>query len=63
MNYRYAITEDNRFDIVETKTGHVIRQNLCRIEAKDMTRALNFGMGFDGWTPAFFMEKITQTGQ
>lgn len=59
MNYRYVTgTNPNRYDIVETKTKYVIMQDICLIEAKDLTRKLNFGSGFDGWTPQFFLERV-----
>lgn len=58
-NYRYiksAIV--NRYDILEVKTGHIIKFDLSQEDAKEMTRKFNFGSGFDGWTPQFFLSKL-----
>ena len=42
-------------DIVETKTDQIIIKRVCMSKAKEMVRHLNFGGGFDGSTPAFFL--------
>lgn len=42
--------------IVEQKTGEVIEEGLVGGDAKAMCRRLNFGGGFDGFTPAFFLD-------
>jgi len=58
-NYRYvksAIVD--RHDILEVKTGNIIKTGLTQAVAKETTRKLNFGMGFDGWTPEFFLKQI-----
>ena len=58
-NYRYvksAIVD--RHDILEVKTGNIIKTGLTQAAAKETTRKLNFGMGFDGWTPEFFLKQI-----
>lgn len=60
-NYRYvksAIVD--RHDILEVKTGHIIKSGLTQAVAKETTRKLNFGTGFDGWTPEFFLKQIPQ---
>jgi len=44
-------------DIVETKTDQIIIKRVCMSKAKEMVRHLNFGGGFDGLTPAFFLSK------
>ena len=44
-------------DILEVNTGYTIGTNIPVQEARDTCRHLNFGGGFDGWTPAFFLEK------
>lgn len=47
------------YDIQETKTGHVVATKSAHAsEAKRLCRHLNMGGGFDGWTPAFFLERI-----
>lgn len=45
-------------DVVETKTNQIIASGIAMPEAKAMARHLNFGGGFDGETPAFFLKKI-----
>jgi hypothetical protein len=50
-------------EVVETNTGQTIKSNLTQAVAKALCRHLNFGGGFDGLTPAFFLEKITQTNE
>ena len=58
-NYRYVKSAVvDRYDILETKTGHIVKSDLSQSEAKEMTRKLNFGSGFDGWTPEFFLSKL-----
>jgi len=42
-------------DILETKTDQIIKRGLGLRKAKEMIRHLNFGGGFDGSTPAFFL--------
>lgn len=48
---------DVHADVVEVNTGHTIRSGLKADKARELCRSLNFGGGFDGWTPAFFVEK------
>ena len=58
-NYRYVKSAIvNRHDILEVKTGNIIKTGLTQVAAKETTRKLNFGMGFDGWTPEFFLKQI-----
>jgi hypothetical protein len=42
-------------DILETKTDQIIVKSMRMSKAKEMVRHLNFGGGFDGSTPAFFL--------
>lgn len=42
-------------DVVETKTNQIIASSVPMPEAKAMVRHLNFGGGFDGNTPSFFL--------
>lgn len=42
-------------DILETKTDQIVIKSVCMSKAKEMVRHLNFGGGFDGSTPAFFL--------
>lgn len=45
-------------DVVEVATNLVIKAGIPVKEARELCRYLNFGGGFDGWTPGFFNEKI-----
>jgi hypothetical protein len=58
MNYTAHISSPSNTsaDVVETTTNQVIR-TLPSDKARELCRSLNFGAGFDGWTPAFFLEK------
>lgn len=42
-------------DILETKTDQIVKRGLGIRKAKELVRHLNFGGGFDGSTPAFFL--------
>jgi len=50
VNYK---VENN--NVVETKTNQIIASGIAPAEAKAMVRHLNFGGGFDGNTPSFFL--------
>lgn len=43
-------------DVVEVNTGHTIRSGLSVDKARELCRSLNFGAGFDGFTPSFFLQ-------
>jgi hypothetical protein len=45
-------------DILETKTDQIIMFGVGLKKAKETIRHLNFGGGFDGETPAFFLKNI-----
>ena len=47
-------------DILETTTDQVIKSAMHVPAARELLRYLNMGGGFDGWTPAFFLERIPQ---
>ena len=63
----YKIVNDKQFidigagyvemggDILETKTDQIVKRGLGIRKAKELVRHLNFGGGFDGSTPAFFL--------
>ena len=62
MNYK--IKNDNGvFKIFETATDQIIVTFLDQKEAKQTVRHLNFGGGFDGWTPAFMLKKVVQSAE
>lgn len=45
------------YEVIESNTDQVIKTDMTHADAKNLCRSLNFGGGFDGWTPAFFLEK------
>lgn len=45
------------FSVIENVNGHIIKSGLSKAGARALCRSLNFGGGFDGWTPQFFLEK------
>jgi hypothetical protein len=59
MGYRVH-KQDNTFKVVEVQEGEVkdILTDLQETQAKSLSRALNFGGGFDGRTPDFFLAKL-----
>ena len=46
---------ENSGDILETKTDQIVIKGMRMSKAKEMVRHLNFGGGFNGQTPAFFL--------
>lgn len=58
MNYNTHARDDGYHCIVETRTGLKIEDALTKEQAKSRVRFLNYGGGFDGWTPHFLMEKL-----
>lgn len=46
-------------DILEIKTDQIIMFGVSLKKAKETIRHLNFGGGFDGETPAFFLKNIS----
>lgn len=48
------------FDVLETKTNYVVASNVpaYQNQAKNLCRRLNSGGGFNGFTPAFFLERL-----
>ena len=46
------------YEVVETGTRQIIKSDMRKEEAKSMTRHLNMGGGFDGFTPSFFLARI-----
>ena len=61
MPYK-VIENDKQFRVVErrseTNEELTIRTFLEKEEARKFSRSLNFGAGFDGWTPNFFLDKV-----
>ena len=57
VNYKIQKTENGMHEIVEIQTGNIVGGNLDMSQAKTSCRHLNFGGGFDGLTPSFFLQK------
>jgi diaminopimelate decarboxylase len=62
MNYK-IIDNSSIFNVIETTTEQVIKTFTTMHEAKHYMRYLNFGGGFDGWTPQFMLKKIPETAK
>ncbi len=65
MNYKLTnYTADIRTphiqfaDLVETTTNLTIAHGMAVPKARHLAKRLNSGGGFNGWTPAFFLEKL-----
>lgn len=60
MNYRYdnlGLTAPS-FYITERATGYVVAKGLSGDDARKLTKRLNSGAGFNGWTPEFMLQQI-----
>lgn len=58
-NYK-LFEKDGLFSIIETKTEHIIKKFDNKEIARQFMRSLNFGSGFDGWTPQFMIIKFNE---
>lgn len=61
MSVTYVYNRDQNdnelWAILEKTTGNIIEDLLPFEKARAITRHLNYGGGFDGWTPGFFCAK------
>lgn len=59
MGYRVH-KDENKFKVVEVVDGETknVMTELDEESAKEASRRLNFGGGFDGRTPDFFLNKL-----
>ena len=57
MDYK-VIKNNGQYDIVETKTEHVINTFKTETEARVVSRMYNLGGGFAGWTQKFILNKV-----
>lgn len=46
------------FEVVELSTDHIICSHKTHKEAYSLYVSLNKGFGFEGWTPAFFLNRF-----
>lgn len=58
MNYK-IVEKNNSFSVYEVPTASTIKTFDNKEEAKALMRKLNFGGGFDGLTPPFFLKNFT----
>jgi hypothetical protein len=54
MNYK-IVEKEGKFSIIEKATNQYIKIFDDKEKARKLLRQLNFGGGFDGWTPKFFL--------
>lgn len=60
----YSVKEiDNVYCVYEKPTEQIIREYYDKQEAKRFIRHLNFGGGFDGNTPTFFLKNFEKSKQ
>lgn len=57
MNYE-VVNESGLFNVIEKSTEQVIKNFVFANEARAFAKKLNNGLGFDGWTPEFFLKKF-----
>lgn len=63
MGYKVVESKDKKqFNVVERRPQfseeYVIKKFSNKDDAKKMSRSLNLGSGFDGWTPSFFLNTV-----
>jgi hypothetical protein len=47
------------YKVLETTTEQTVGLFSTELEARKFLRHLNFGGGFDGWTPSFFLRDLS----
>jgi len=57
INYKMSNVRDGLADVLETTTGFILGRQLPVESARARVRHLNFGGGFDGATPSFFVSR------
>ena len=55
VNYVYESESEKEYRIREVETEQIIKTGLTLEKAKKMKRFLNFGGGFNGYTPSFIL--------
>jgi len=48
---------ESLYKVIEYATKHTIYESSDEYKAKSVSRRLNLGAAFDGWTPNFFTKK------
>jgi hypothetical protein len=57
INYKLTNVCEGLADVLETTTGFILGRALPVESARARVRHLNFGGGFDGATPSFFVSR------
>lgn len=60
-NYK-VLHNENHYDVVEVPTGNVVCTGENSRELKVFANRLNGGLGFNGWTPVHFLNRLTVAG-
>ena len=58
MNYK-MFNDLGSYKVLETTTEQTVGLFSTELEARKFLRHLNFGGGFDGWTPSFFLRDLS----
>jgi hypothetical protein len=58
MNYK-MFNDFGSYKVLETTTEQTVGLFSTELEARKFLRHLNFGGGFDGWTPSFFLRDLS----
>ena len=56
--YSVKKVETNKWGILELGTDMFVYYGVKEKDIRDMTRSLNLGAGFNGFTPSFFTEQF-----
>jgi hypothetical protein len=57
---KYKMLNDlGSYKVFETTTEQTVGRFSTELEARKFLRHLNFGGGFDGWTPNFFLRDLS----
>jgi hypothetical protein len=59
-NYTITKNKQNKYEIHEYNTGHVVHVNTSKRAAYKRLTHLNMGGMFNGWTPDFFLQEMPE---
>jgi len=60
-NYYIKKNDSHKFEVMERSTEQSIGVFADYKSAQEMSKKLNNGAGFDGWTPTFFLKNINNS--
>ena len=58
LNHYKIVNDNNRYLVVEIKTGIPIREFFSKRKAMEYATFLDNGAGFHGFTPSFIVRKV-----